>query len=1231
MMSPVTAFAQEDVLHDNSLNGTDSEVVRADNFKDYCNHIRPDDDNFVTVDKKTGKTDRLTFKKIFGKKFDKNKVRKQIKNNKYYDICSEDKDSYLVSAVFGTNLIEVKKSLKTLEGASEGVSYKGTTVLKYDNDEDTRSAYIKLLEKYGSDCVFPDIPVRAAFQGWGSETMNFDDEINRVGDAIDSGSISSNSVNVAVIDSGLDYSHEIFNNVTISSKSRTYLGRNYNWYTDNCGHGTAVAGIIAESSPVYNSGSGVKSNVNLMSYQVLNEKGEGSNLSVRNAITQAVNDGADIINLSLGSYFADYNEEQLAVNPSFDLDAYYANMDAPLARAASLDVVVCAASGNDNLDFNERIMHPGVSDYTVAVGSITKMKKRSYFSNYGKNLDFVAPGSSISLAEAGTELGYVTESGTSFACPYVTAAAVCVKTKDRNADLYDVKNELKSISEDLGTEGFDNYYGNGLPVFSEYSGPESPSGDEVFDLSDADITLSYNSTTYNGSAKKPTVSISGLDESKYSYDVTYKNNINAGTAKVIVSGTTEGNTTGSQTLTFTINPKQLTQDMFYVNNIDNIYYTGYYLEPDVIDISGSLVLNSDYSVSYSDNLDPGTGRITVTGKNNYTGVLTYTFVIQQTGSPDPDPGEQKIDISTLSISLSGTYFSYTGDYIKPSVYISGLINNFDYTVTYENNISVGTGRVIIEGIGDYTGRVVREFTIFKSYISDMMVTLSDYSYTYDGYAKVPTVTVVTKDGKYLVENVDYRLTYSNNIEAGTASVRIWGIGNFTDYTTEYFTINRDSIADKTAKLGADMYIYDGTYKKPSVSIPGLVSGRDYSVTYSNNLDVGQGTAVVTGIGNYQGSLSLKFTIYPKSINLYTPTVSASSMIYDGSAKKTTVSISGLVLNRDYTVSYSNNIQPGTAYITIKGIGNYTGVITKTFLIKKDQSQIGPVSITPVIKVSTPTMVYDGTVKTPIMTVSDGYKVISSHDYDVSYSGSRINAGVYHITVTMKNNYKGTAKTVFEIVPQSVKPSIYLSDYNYTYNGLIRTPGVTVYVNGRIIEKNNYVVSYIGGRINTGTYTVSVSLIGNYSGTASKSFTISPKTVSPKVSLSQTKYIYNGQSRHPDVSVYYDGYTLPSSDYSVTYTPDKNIGKNNVVVTMKGNYSGRVIKSFTIVPAKPKVKVKRSGSKIKLKFTKNCQISFKGKKYRVFGKSKTLYGRGKVKVRRFVKSDGKYYYSSWVKI
>ncbi|MDY4574108.1 MAG: leucine-rich repeat protein, partial [Intestinibacter sp.] len=441
-------------------------------------------------------------------------------------------------------------------------------------------------------------------------------------------------------------------------------------------------------------------------------------------------------------------------------------------------------------------------------------------------------------------------------------------------------------------------------------------GIEAKDIATLNVSLYGYRFAYTGGSLSPRATVEGLKEG-VDYRVWYSNNVNPGDAIVTVRGI--GNYIGTVTKTFVIYRKMSTLEanLEYTKCI----YDGKEKTPKVT-IEG-LTEGKDYTVSYSNNVNAGEGKVIITGIGTYnSGTLTTTFKIAPT------------DISGKEPVLSYTECEYNGKERKPDVKIDGLEKGIDYEVSYENNIEVGTAKVIVKGIGNYQGTIEKTFTIKEENkdridISELEIKLESDSYIYTGEVIKPAVTI-----EGLEENVDYVVTYENNIEIGTAKVTIEGIGNYRGAVEKEFTIkdSRIDISTLNVSLYGYRYAYTGKAFSPRVTIQGLKEGVDYRVWYSNNVNVGNAVVTIKGIGNYIGTVTKTFVIYRKMSTLEA-NLEYTKCIYDGKEKTPKVTIEGLTEGKDYTVSYSNNVNIGMATVTIKGIDPYyTGTITKTFTI-----------------------------------------------------------------------------------------------------------------------------------------------------------------------------------------------------------------------------------------------------------------------------------------------------------
>ncbi|MEM9610456.1 MAG: S8 family serine peptidase, partial [Actinomycetota bacterium] len=208
-------------------------------------------------------------------------------------------------------------------------------------------------------------------------------------------------------------------------------------------HGTHVAGIAAANAGNGLGISGVAPGVQILPVRALGANGTGTTGTVAEGILRAVEEGADVINLSLGA-----PAPSSVINTAIDY-------------AVQQDIVVVAASGNSALHGNPQIW-PAALDGVLAVGSIDASGNRSSFSSYGSYIDVVAPGSQVLSSQHDSDDDYGSASGTSMAAPHVAAAAAIVRSIDPGLSEAEVRDVLVDTAADLGPIGFDVETGHGL-------------------------------------------------------------------------------------------------------------------------------------------------------------------------------------------------------------------------------------------------------------------------------------------------------------------------------------------------------------------------------------------------------------------------------------------------------------------------------------------------------------------------------------------------------------------------------------------------------------------------------------------------------------------------------------------------------------------------------------------------------------------------------------------------
>ncbi|GEM_PF-1104872 len=275
------------------------------------------------------------------------------------------------------------------------------------------------------------------------------------------------NVTVAVVDTGISQGGEDldchtfvddFNAITDSSGPGVA--------TDDNGHGTHVAGTIAQCTNNGVGVAGVAYNARLMPVKVLDANGSGLTSDIAQGIDWARSHGADVINLSLGM------DCQGVGNGAWP-DCSDSVLDTAIEAAVDAGVVVVAAAGNANQSV---VGYPANHPDTIAVGAVDYALNKAPYSSYGDALDVVAPGGDTSadlngdgyadgvLQETfdGSDWGYWFFQGTSMATPHVVGAVALLRSFAPGATVSQIRDVLRSTAQDRGASGFDPVYGYGL-------------------------------------------------------------------------------------------------------------------------------------------------------------------------------------------------------------------------------------------------------------------------------------------------------------------------------------------------------------------------------------------------------------------------------------------------------------------------------------------------------------------------------------------------------------------------------------------------------------------------------------------------------------------------------------------------------------------------------------------------------------------------------------------------
>ena len=494
-------------------------------------------------------------------------------------------------------------------------------------------------------------------------------------------------------------------------------------------------------------------------------------------------------------------------------------------------------------------------------------------------------------------------------------------------------------------------------------------------------SLEWSEWRYN--KKTPYISIAcnhcGKElENGKDYTITFSNtdHLGEGTAKVVGLNEYAGH---ELSFTYTLKPKDLKAESYYNGDDLGTYkWTGKEVKPDigkiyVQDIYGFVVdteavEGKDYQLEYSNNIEEGTATVKVVGIGDAKGtVLTYTYHIEKqhgwngfsvTGHKDGD------DLGAAEYTGSEVRYPISNVTDKTGKVLS---EGTDYKLVYSDNTKPGTAKVEIIGSGIYTGcDLTFTYTIVdhdgeSGFHNNLYTDGADMgSYAYTGEEVKPSIGLMYSNYNqtFLIEGVDYKVEYSNNINLGVATAKVIGIGRYTGHEMSFtYTIKNKSFAAKDHKDGENLGTLKWTGKAQTIKLGDMIDPidghvlkeeTDYKIVYSDNVDAGTAKAEVIGLGYYEGSsLTFYYTIekqhgwngfYSKGHkdgeSLGTFKWTGNTVLIDPDMRCSHCD-KELQENVDYKVEYSNNIDPGVASMKIIGMGDYKGYeLNFTFVIEK---------------------------------------------------------------------------------------------------------------------------------------------------------------------------------------------------------------------------------------------------------------------------------------------------------
>lgn len=692
------------------------------------------------------------------------------------------------------------------------------------------------------------------------------------------------------------------------------------------------------------------------------------------------------------------------------------------------------------------------------------------------------------------------------------------------------QNNVNKGTAKVYIKGKGNYSGSCSLTFSITARPVST------------LKITVPSATYNGKAQKPAVTVkynnykfkNGTD-----YTLSYKNNTKIGTATVTVKG--KGKLSGTKSVTFKINAKPIKNAVITYNN--SLTYNGSTLSPAVTVKYGNATLkkNTDYTVAYSNNVNAGTGTITITGKGIYGGSVKKTFTIK------------KLGISASAVSGTGNKV-YTGSAIKPvpAVKVGGrtLKNGTDFTVSYKNNTEPGTATLKVTGKGNYSGSVSKTFKITARAINDVEVTVPDTVFT--GEQVRPDV-VVSYGSYQFISDSDYTLSFKDNINIGTASVVVTGKNHLSGSRTVTFPIEKADISN--TEIAVKNATFTGSAIKSGVDVRlgnvTLKEGTHYTLSYKNNVNAGTAQVTISGKGSLEGAVTKSFTIAKADISK--ASISASGTYAPDGVKIGINAKFGNYTLKSSDYSFTAPTAAGEQTLTISGNGNFSGKTTvKCNVAKADIANAkSSLSLSTDGKGYTVTVIYDGV----LLTQNKDYKVA------VTESGTGVSA-----VITGIGNYGGTA-TISGISNElEAFENAVVTIGKVTYNGTAQLPSVTVKIGSVTLKSGTDYILSAYDNTNAGTATAVITGKGKYEGAEKKTqFKIAPAAIS-SASISCEDQIYTGQGVTAQPVVTFNGKTLALGvDYYISgYSNIVNVGTATVTVKGKGNFTGTAKGTFRIV-------------------------------------------------------------------
>ncbi len=628
----------------------------------------------------------------------------------------------------------------------------------------------------------------------------------------------------------------------------------------------------------------------------------------------------------------------------------------------------------------------------------------------------------------------------------------------------------QAVTEDISIYGIYYYY---------YEEPgKDENGDEITVPTGIWVER-IDDQQYTGAAIKPLITVydgtKKLKE-KVDYKVSYSDNKKVSTdekpAKVTITPCGNYEKASKFSINFKITQRELTKENVTVNykpemNVKYDKKKAVVGQTQKISVKfGKVTVPArEYTVTYKKGeetveklKEEGTYQLVIKTKDtsSFAGELIYDIVVTD-----------KILTSALKFKVAAQ--NYSGQPLTPDVTVTykgksvvpegkTLADLFD--IEYQNNVNAGMASVILTAKpdSDYYGSKAVNFKVNGIEIKKAAMNGFLSSKPFTGEAVTQDVTLLLNKGKAdertLQAGTDYDVTYTNNINAGKATMTVTGKGEFSGSVKKTFTIGKINLKQAGTDVTAAFVetaqplkvAQDKSGAEPAVTVTykgtALVQDKDYKVVYSGNKAVGaNGKVTIKGIGNYTGDLknALTFEITPKDISDASITVTAADLKYAANGKyraKLTVYDNGVKLaSSEYTAGAIENItmtkneagedtQCGTAEVTITGKKNYTGTRTVTVQIRKTLVSSAKIKVNGAYYYANGAEIRPAQDKLEVTIGSGSNKVTLTPgvDFDIESYGNNTMKGNATVTIKGIGEYGGTKSVKFKILPKWMKKS-----------------------------------------------------------------------------------------------------------------------------------------------------------------------------------------------------------------